>query len=133
MKPRDSIRLREVMHAKVATALPEESATTAWDRMRAIRADGLVVTRNQEVLGVLSWHDLTGPAGARAAAWAGARRRSDAPLDVPTATPNTSVERAAGLMCRRRIECLPILERRMLVGVVTTSDLLRVLARGMTP
>ena len=123
------MKLSEVMQANVPTATPEESAATAWERMRALGADHLVVTREREIVGILSWYDLMGPEG-------GGRRRMGRRVgdlmhhDVLTAGPGTSLARVAALMRRRRVGCVPIVVRRELVGIVTTADLLGVLARG---
>jgi CBS domain-containing membrane protein len=51
--------------------------------------------------------------------------------DVVTATPASSVRRAASLMRRRGIGCLPVVERDRLVGIVTVSQLLAVLERAL--
>jgi acetoin utilization protein AcuB len=122
------MKLREIMNADVPTASPDESATTAWDRMRALDAAYLVVTKDGEVLGIVSWHDLSGPSG-------GAHRRMGRRVgelmrrDVTFATPQTSVDRAAATMRRHRLDCLPIMARGRLVGIVTTSDMLQILER----
>ncbi len=123
------MKLREVMQADVPTASPDESATLAWERMSALDADYLVVTKDHEILGVLCRHDLAGPAG-------GTHRRMGRRVgdlmqrDVRTAAPETSVATAAASMQRQRLGCLPIVERRKLVGMVTTTDMLGILARG---
>jgi CBS domain-containing protein len=123
------MKLREVMGPSVPVASPDESATAAWERMQATRVDNLVVTRDDAILGTLSWHALSGPSG-------GARRRMGRRVgelmtrDVITAGPGMSVARAAASMRRNRVDCLPIVDRHKLVGLVTTADLLGVLARG---
>jgi predicted transcriptional regulator len=123
------MKTREIMRAKVPTATPDESAASAWERMRALDVDHLVVTREREIVGIISWYDLMGPEG-------GGRRRMGRRVgdlmnrNVLTAGPGTSLARVATLMCRRRVGCVPIVTRHDLVGVVTTSDMLGVLARG---
>ena len=123
------MKLRDVMQADVPTASPEESATAAWERMSALDAEYLVVTNHGEILGVLSRRDLAGPAG-------GTRRRMGRRVgelmqrDVRTAAPGTSVARAAASMQKQRLGCLPIVERHKLVGLVTTTDMLGILARA---
>ena len=48
--------------------------------------------------------------------------------DVVTVAPNDSVATAANLMIERKIGCLPVVaDDRKLIGIVTESDLLRVL------
>jgi len=122
------MKLREVMGPSVPVASPDESATAAWERMQATKVDCLVVTRDDTILGTLSWHDLSGPSG-------GAHRRMGRRVgelmsrDVVTAGPGMSVARAAASMRRNRVDCLPIVDRHKLVGLVTTADMLGVLAR----
>jgi CBS domain-containing protein len=123
------MKLRDVMQAEVPTASPEESATVAWDRMSGLDVDYLVVTKDGAILGVVRRSDLAGPAG-------GTHRRMGRRVgdlmqrDVPTAAPGMSVARAAASMQRQKLGCLPIVERRKLVGMVTTNDMLGILARS---
>lgn len=123
------MKLRDVMQADVPTASPEESATVAWERMSALDAEYLVVTQHGEILGVLSRRDLEGPAG-------GTHRRMGRCVgdlmqrDVRTAAPGASVARAAASMQKQRLGCLAIVERHKLVGLVTTADMLGILARA---
>jgi CBS domain-containing protein len=49
--------------------------------------------------------------------------------DVVKASPATDVRRAAGLMRRHGVGCLPVVDRGRLVGIVTVSDLLALLER----
>ena len=49
--------------------------------------------------------------------------------DPAVATPTTTIARAAALMRKRKVGCLPIVERGKLVGLVTTYEMLGVLAR----
>src|ERR1019366_1861211 len=52
----DEMKLREVMGPSVPVASPDESATAAWERMQATQVDCMVVTRDDAILGTLSWH-----------------------------------------------------------------------------
>ena len=122
------MKLREVMGPSVPVASPDESATAAWERMQATQVVCMVVTRDDAILGTLSWHDLSGPSG-------GTHRRMGRRVgelmnrDVVTAGPGMSIARAAASMRRNRVDCLPIVDRHKLVGLVTTADMLGVLAR----
>jgi CBS domain-containing protein len=51
--------------------------------------------------------------------------------DVSTTTPTTSVRRAAASMRRRHVGCLPVVTRKQLVGILTVSQLLRVLEQKL--
>jgi acetoin utilization protein AcuB len=43
-------------------------------------------------------------------------------------SPDVSITKAAGLMCRNKIGCLPVLDEEALVGIITESDILRAVA-----
>ena len=122
------MKLRNLMRTDVPTASSDESATDAWERMRAAGADYVIVTQNDDIVGILSWHDLSGPAG-------GSHRRMGRRVgelmhrDVITAGPETTIAQAAASMQQHRVGCLPIIEHRKLVGIVTTYEMLGVLAR----
>lgn len=123
------MKLKDILHGNPATVSPHESAADAWERMQALHADHLFVLKaGGEVVGVLSRHDLSGPSGGNHRRMG--RRVADLMTrDVVTTSPNANVRRAAGLMRRRAVSCLPVLKRGRLVGVVSVSDLLTLLER----
>jgi CBS domain-containing protein len=100
----------------------------AWDTMSALEVDDLLVVDGGHVVGVLSRHDLAGPAG-------GGRRRMGRTVadlmqhDVPSVTPETSVRRAVRVMRRARILSLPVVRRGKPVGLLTVDRLLEELER----
>ena len=47
-----------------------------------------------------------------------------------TASPSTTVREGAKVMIREKIGCLPVVEGKTLVGIVTETDLLEILVRG---
>jgi acetoin utilization protein AcuB len=122
--------VRDIMDPRPPKAAPDESAGVAWERMHELGVDHLVVVKDDHVVGVVSRHDLGGPAG-------GSHRRMGRRVadlmqkDVVTATPASSVRRATSLMRRRGIGCLPVVERDRLVGLVTVTQLLGVLERAL--
>jgi acetoin utilization protein AcuB len=126
------MKLQDVMHDDVPTTSPDETATAAWERMRALAADHLVVTKGTDIVGIVSWDDLSGPLGGKHRRMG--RRVGDLMRrDVVTSSPGTSVARAAASMRASRVGCLPIVQRHKLVGIVTISDMLGILARGSKP
>ena len=124
------MKVREILHGQPPTATPDESASSAWDRMHQLRANHLVVLEEGRVAGLVSREDLSGPAGG------GHRRmgRRVADLmrrDVPTVSPETDLRRAVARMRRHALACLPVVERGRLIGAVTVSDLLVLLERQL--
>lgn len=51
--------------------------------------------------------------------------------DPMTLTPSQEVPAAVELFCAKRFGCMPVVENGDLVGIVTTTDLLRLMARIM--
>ncbi len=68
-----------------------------------------------------------GDAAARYARAHGKRVEDVMTRDVTTITPGTPVESAAALMERQNIRRLPVVEERVLLGVVSRADLLKAL------
>ena len=121
------IRLRDVMREQVESISPNESAETAWARMRSRRIRHLVVLDKGQVVGVVSDRDLAGP---------GAFRQIESVGDVMSAPvvsghPEMTLRQAANRLRGRSIGCLPVMEDDELVGILTTTDLLEVLGKGV--
>lgn len=116
------MRVGEVMTHRVETVSPEESVDSAIRRMRSARIRHLVVVSGRKVLGVLSDRDLGLETDKRV-------------VDVMTAhavsaSPDMTLRKAANLLRGRSIGCLPVMDGRNLVGIVTTTDLLERIGRG---
>ncbi len=123
------MRLADVMTEGVQTVPSTMAAADAWELMRRKRIHHVVVTLAGETIGILSDRDAGSRAGASVRAG-----RTVADLMTPHAVTmalTDTVRRAANLMRGRTIGCLPVTDRGRLVGIVTTSDLLEVLGRGI--
>lgn len=120
------MRLKEIMSTDVKTVNPNESAAVAWRRMRSFRIRHLVVVEQDAVVGVISERDLGGAKGEDVRD--GKLVNELMSPQVTTATPETTVRRAANQMRGSSIGCLPVLAGSKLVGVVTIADLLDVVA-----
>ena len=122
------MRVQDIMTRRVQTVAHTENAEAAWNLMRWKRIHHLVVTgEGGEVVGIVSARDLGGrdrdeirrmrPISAMMTAYA------------VKATPNMPVRQAANVMRGWNIGCLPVIEPDgTLAGIVTVSDLLRLLA-----
>ncbi len=122
------IRLRDIMQKKVEGISAHDSVEAAWNRMRLLRIRHLVVLKDRRVVGVLSDRDVAGR---------GSLRHVEAVGDVmsePVVSghPEMTLRQAANRMRGRSIGCLPVVEGDDLVGIVTTTDLLELLGRGLT-
>ncbi|MBA3541859.1 MAG: CBS domain-containing protein, partial [Deltaproteobacteria bacterium] len=101
------------------------TSDVARHHMRVARIRHLVVVDDDHVVGVVSERDLHRTACASVAEAMTPR--------VLTIAPETTINRAARLMREHRIGCLPVVEGKRLVGIVTVSDMLDVLAVELRP
>lgn len=123
------MRLQDIMTTTVRSVPPELDTAAARHTMRKANVHHLVVVDGEHVVGVLSQRDLGGtrdemlPAG---------RVGDLMSSHVLVASPETTVRTAANLLRGHNVGCLPIVDGKKLVGIVTTSDLLALLGRAPT-
>jgi CBS domain-containing protein len=123
------MRVADVMTTGVQTVRPEMPAVDAWEVMRNKGIHHLVVVADSTVLGVLSSRDAGGRNGASIRTRA--RVGDLMTTAVVTVDPSTTIRRTANLLRGRTIGCVPVVDGSRLVGIVTVSDLLDVLGRGV--
>lgn len=123
------MRLQDVMTAKVRTVSPTDSADDAWNVMRFHRIHHLVVTKNDRTVGVLSERDTGSGGGGAVRATKTVGELMTAP--AVTAPPTMTIRQAANVMRGRSIGCLVVVDAGRPVGIVTVSDLLEVVGRGL--
>lgn len=118
------MRLQDFMTRNVQTINSSKTAAEAREMMRRYRVHHLVVTTDSRLLGIVSDLDL---------ARAGDEQFVSEIMtpNVVSVEPRATVREAANKMRGRSIGCLPVVEAGKLVGIVTTSDLLELLGRGM--
>ncbi|HEY7573905.1 MAG TPA: CBS domain-containing protein [Thermoanaerobaculia bacterium] len=121
------MRLQDIMNTRVETISPRESAAAASNRMRGSGIRHLVVQDDRRIVGLLSERDLKG---------LGSFRQVESVEDVMTspvvtASPETTLRQAANLMRGRSIGSLPIVDNGRLAGIVTVTDLLERIGRGV--
>jgi CBS domain-containing protein len=118
------MRLQDIMTSPVETITPDASVSEARQRLKTLGANHLVVKRGNAIAGVLSSRDL-------------ARAAPDDPVSqvmsdhLVSATPKTTVREAANLLRGRTIGCLPVVDRGRVVGIITVSDLLELIGKGV--
>lgn len=123
------MRVQDVMSQNVETVQAATPAETAWETMKNNRIHHLIVMKSSEPVGILSDRDLGGSRGQRLR---GSRTVEE--LMTPAlvkAAPTMTIREAANLLRGRNIGCLPVFRGRRLVGILTVSDLLELIGRGV--
>jgi len=122
------MRVQDIMTTAVRSIPANLDTAAARHTMKSARVRHLVVVDDGRVIGVLSQRDL---GGTREESLPAGSVQSVMHSHVVVAAPETSVREAANLLRGYNIGCLPVVEGKKLVGIVTTSDLLRMIGEGL--
>jgi acetoin utilization protein AcuB len=126
--------VRNSMTRELVTVVSETTAAEALALCRMNRIRHLPVLEGRRLVGVISDRDLRAATPAlgdlaRAEALDRIRVADEMARDVSTASPEDPIEDAAMAMYERKIGCLPVVDGEDLVGILTTSDVMRALVR----
>lgn len=120
------MRVKDVMTKKVLSVERHRSLAQARDMMRRRHVRHLVVVDGTQVAGLVTSELVT---------WGeaeGIARVEDVMLrHVASGTPEMTIREAANLLRGRTAGALPIFSHDRLVGIVTVSDLLNLIGRGV--
>lgn len=126
--------VREIMMGSPVTLKPEDSLDLANDVISLGRIRHIPIVDGHRLVGMITERDLIGAAAAHVF---GLKHKSKSALlksvaikdvmkkRVITATPDTPIKDVAHLMADKKIGCVPVVSEGMVVGLVTTTDILR--------
>jgi len=134
------LKVKDVMSREVRTVQRNDQLGVADRLMKEERIRHLpVIDESGDVCAVVSQRDLFRGALLRALGY-GSRAeetllrqvvvKEAMSAELFTTTPETPIADAARSMIERRIGCLPVLDAEKLVGIVTETDFVRLVAEG---
>jgi CBS domain-containing protein len=132
------MQVRDAMTTDVVTLKASDHLDLAHDIMSLGRIRHMPVLDGERLVGILSQRDLFRGAISSVLAfrpkaereWLGKIRVEEVMVRaVHTAAPDWSVRQAVETMLAKKIGCLPVVEAGRLVGLLSESDCLRLLAR----
>lgn len=123
------LRLQDIMSTKLFTIAYDEPADRAYESMRQWGVHHLLVVDGERLLGVITHRDLGGAKGKNARD--GKRVADLMEAKALCADVRMTVREAARRMRHRAIGCLPVTRNDKLVGIITVSDLLELIGRGV--
>lgn len=117
--------VRDRMTHQVLTLSPEDDLGIAHDLLTTGNIRHLPVVKDGKLVGLVTQRDLIrASSNLPPAVVRGLRAEEVMQRAVVTVRPGTPLRRAARLMLRRKIGCLPVLEANgKLVGILTEADL----------
>jgi len=120
------MRLSQIMTKEVERVRRFETPQRARALMEMRRIHHLVVVEDQRVICLLTSDDLGRPES-----WGAQTVEPLMTGRIVSASPDLTVRKAANLLRGTSVGALPVLDRGRLVGIVTVSDLLELLGRGV--
>ena len=126
--------VREIMMGSPVTLKPEDSLDLANDVISLGRIRHIPVVDGNRLVGIVTERDLIGAAASQIF---GLKNKSKSALlksvkikevmkkRVITAATNTPIKEVAHLMADKKIGCVPVVSDGVVVGLVTTTDILR--------
>ncbi|MGZ8424363.1 MAG: CBS domain-containing protein [Candidatus Binatia bacterium] len=126
--------VREIMMGSPVTLKPEDTLDLANDVIALGRIRHIPIVDGSRLVGIVTERDLIGAAAAQIF---GLKQKSKSALlksvlikevmkkRVITAAPDTPIKDIAQLMANKKIGCVPVVSDGMVVGLVTTTDILR--------
>ena len=126
--------VREIMMGSPVTLKPEDTSDLANDIISLGRIRHIPIVDGIRLVGIVTGRDLIGTAAAQIF---GLKRKSKSALlksvlikevmkkRVITAAPDTPIKDIAQTMADKKIGCVPVLSDGIVVGLVTTTDILR--------
>jgi acetoin utilization protein AcuB len=134
--------VRELMQKEVFVVSPEDSIDRVFFLMHFEKIRHLPVVNGREVVGIVSDRDLYKALGPKSRRGPVAHGKGGTQLfvipkkarhimrrGVLTIEPEAPIKKAASMMATKKIGALPVVKDGRLVGILTATDLLRVLAK----
>jgi acetoin utilization protein AcuB len=126
--------VKDSMTRGVVALSPETTAGKALALCKERRIRHLPVLEDERLVGIVSDRDLRSAAPAlgdpgRLSALEEIQVSDVMTRDVVIAGPDDPIEEAANTMRERRIGCLPVVDDGLLVGIVTSSDVMEALVQ----
>jgi CBS domain-containing membrane protein len=129
---------KEIMMGSPVTLKPQDTLDLANDVISLGRIRHIPVVEDGRLVGMLTERDLMGAAASKIF---GLTQKSKSALlksvlikdvmktRVMTVAPDTTIKDAAHLMADKKIGCVPVVSDGAIVGLVTTTDILRYVER----
>ena len=135
-----TLRVKDIMSREVRTAMRNDQLGVADGLMKQERIRHLpVIDEDGEVCAVVSQRDLFRGALLRSLGY-GSRAeetilrqvvvKEAMSAEIHTTTPDAPIAEAARRMIERKVGCLPVIDAGKLVGIVTETDFVRLIAEG---
>lgn len=116
--------VRDIMNTDVVSMPPNKTVHEAAVEMAAKNISCIVVTEHKKPIGILTERDLLKKVVAKNRSPTEIKVKDIMTKNPTTVKPDTSIVDAARMMKRNKFRRFPIIEKGVLVGIITETDIL---------
>jgi|BEDMetMinimDraft_2_1075160.scaffolds.fasta_scaffold00016_9 CBS domain-containing protein len=127
------MKVEELMRKIVITSSPDSSLSEAIDLLSNEDSGRVVITEGEELRGILSTRDVVKLFADLGYSIFNRRVREVMSDKVVTVSPKTHVEEAVRIMLSRRVGGLPVLDGKVIAGLFTEREIIKVVKNSDTP
>lgn len=117
--------VRDIMVRNVKTVRTDDTVLEAVSKMNKFRIGSVIVTNNGRPVGIITERNILQRIVEPCLDPAVVRAKDIMSSPLITIDANAAVEEAAQIMARRQIKKLPVVEGGKVVGILSTSDIVR--------
>jgi len=117
--------VRDIMARNVKTVRTDDTVMAAVSKMNKFRIGSVIVTNNGRPVGIITERNILQRIVEPGLDPTVVRAKDIMSSPLITIDANAAVEEAAQIMARKRIKKLPVVEGGKVIGVVSTSDIVR--------
>ena len=117
--------VRDIMVRNVKTVRTDDTVLEAVSKMNKFRIGSVIVTNNGRPVGIITERNILQRIVEPCLDPAVVRAKDIMSSPLITIDANAAIEEAAQIMARRQIKKLPVVESGKVVGILSTSDIVR--------
>lgn len=125
------VLVRDIMVAPVATVEFNSDLLSAIHKMNKLRIGSLVIVKSGYPVGIITERDILLKIAGNDINIKAMKVQDIMTSPVHIVKGEASVEEAAKIMAEKSIRRLPVVKERTLIGIVTSSDIAKAVAKGI--
>ena len=124
----DKILVKDFMRKEVISCSPEDDIVKAANIMKDNKIGVLVVIKEKSLVGIISERDIINKVVSKNLDYKNTKVKNIMTRKVVVGTPDLTDVEAAIIFAKEKIKKLPILKNKKVVGIITQTDLLKVIS-----
>jgi CBS domain-containing protein len=119
------IIVRDIMSKNIKTVRPDDTALDAVRKMNKFRIGSVIVVNSGRPIGIITERNILQEIVEPRHDPATVKAKDIMTRPLITVDPHAAVDEAAKIMARKTIKTLPVVDRDKILGIVTSSDIVR--------